>query len=152
MFDTQSWFSNSLNSRLQTNAGIWSLDLDSMNKCNVRIKVRKWLLCSRIKQEWNPSHTIIFLCDFLIIQIHQYLDFIGFSMLNTFLAVDQFKVPWIIFHYFLYNILCFTVNPQCLCFNVILTVYHVLTPPPTEVFYCKYLCTTLVNFMYFMID
>ena len=56
-------------------------------------------------------------------------------MLSTFLAVDYFKIPQIIFFTILYTILYFTMSPQYLCSNGLPTVYHILTPSPTEMFY-----------------
>ena len=57
-------------------------------------------------------------------------------MLSTLLAVDYFKIPQkLSFYYSLHHSVHFTMNPQCLCSNGIMpTVYHILTPSPTEVF------------------
>ena len=43
-------------------------------------------------------------------------------------------------------------DPQYLCFNSMPTVYHILMPSPTEVFYSEYTCITLINYFYFMIN
>ena len=69
--------------------------------------------------------------------------------ISIFLVVGQFKIPQIIF--LLYS-MYFMMNPQHLCSNGICAVYHILTPPPTEVFYWVYLYTTLVPYMYSMIN
>ena len=87
---------------------------------------------SGIQPEWNPSHMIYFLSSFLNLLTLLCLYIFRFLMLNTFLAVVQFKKTWIIFifmnlYFLFYTILYFLMYPQYICSHVIPVLCHALT-------------------------
>ena len=53
-------------------------------------------------------------------------------MFNTFLAVDQFKIPRIIFYYIFFTLLYFTMNPYYICSNDTYNVTYSNTHEPAN--------------------
>ena len=96
--------------------------------------VRKCLLHPWIEPEWI-HHTWLFSYGTFQSYKHQYLGFIEFSVsvsfwLQTILTWHKLSILYTMY---------FTTNPQYLCSNGIPTVYHILTPSPTEVFIMRFI-------------